>query len=160
MPAKQYRVSLKPRERSKLRGIIRKGRERARVITRARILLAADKGKTDGQIARELEVSLTTPRDVRMRYVDGGIERALYDAPRPGQPPKLTGKDKARVCALACTSPPDGYGRWTLDLLTAHSAPKLKHPVCRTAIWKVLLKNELKPWREKNVVHSADRPGV
>lgn len=156
MPAKQYHVSLSPQKRRRLRGIIRKGRERALVITRTRILLAADKGKTDKEIAGELEVSLTTPRDVRMRYVDGGIDRALYDAPRSGQPPKLTGKDKAKIVALACTDPPDGYGRWTLDLLTERSAPRLTHPVSRTAIWKVLLTNELKPWREKNVVHPED----
>lgn len=55
-------------------------------------------------MARELGVNITTPRDVRKRYVDGGIDRALFDAPRPGQPPILTGKQKAKIVALACTA--------------------------------------------------------
>lgn len=113
----------------------------------------ADKGMPDEAIAAELELCLKTVFNVRQRFHEGGLNRALYDAPRPGQPPKLNGHEEAKVVAIACTAPPEGRKRWTLDLLTERACDDVKD-VGRSTIHHVLLRNHLKPWREKNVVHS------
>lgn len=142
-----------PQERDSLKRLLRKGSQKARTIARARILLMSDKGTRDGAIAAELEVSLKTVFNIRQRFHEGGIGRALYDAPRSGQPPVLDGHEEAKVVAIACTTPPEGRKRWTLDLLTDKVCGEVKE-VGRSTIHHVLLRNELKPWREKNVVHS------
>ncbi|OGE26484.1 hypothetical protein A3C26_00555 [Candidatus Daviesbacteria bacterium RIFCSPHIGHO2_02_FULL_39_12] len=137
-----------------LSALIRKGIAKARVITRARVLLLASEGRKDREIYRSLLISYSTPHDVRKNYARGGLNRALYDAPRPGQARKLTGKQEAEVIAIACTDAPKGYVRWTLDLLTEEVTNKLGVSIGRTAIWHILLRNNLKPHRKKNVVYS------
>ena len=134
--------------------MVRKGSIQARVIARARILLMADSGKVDREIYETLNLAESTPYDIRKRYALGGLDRALYDLPRPGQKRKLTGNQEAEVIAIACSRAPKGYVRWTLDLLTEEVNTKLKVDIGRTAVWKVLLRNNLKPWLKKNVVYS------
>ena len=147
---KIYRVALTQYERHTLEQLIRKGHSSARIITRARILLAANEGKTDKQIYQALSLADSTPGDIRQRFARGGMERALHDLPRPGQARKLTGKQEAEVIAIACTDAPKGYARWTLDLLTEEITNKLGVSIGRTAVWHVLLRNNLKPHRKKN----------
>ncbi|MEK7075116.1 MAG: helix-turn-helix domain-containing protein [Candidatus Binatota bacterium] len=155
MPAKKYLVPLTAPETKQLEQLVRSGQHSARTLTRARVLLLAARGKTDVFIAEEFGLTKTTPRDIRQRYDEGGLDRALYDAHRPGQPSTLTTKQKAKITAIACTDPPDGYGRWTLDLLETEVASAVKK-VGRTTIFRVLLASDLKPWREKNVVYQGD----
>lgn len=150
----KYHVVLSQQERVMLSALIRKGTAKARIITRARVLLLASEGNIDREIYQSLMISYSTPHDVRKNYVQGGLKRALYDAPRPGQARKLIGKQEAHVVAIACSSAPKGYVRWTLDLLTEEVRKKLGITIGRTAIWKVLLRNDTKPWRKKNVVYS------
>jgi transposase len=109
--------------------------------------------KINKAISEVLMLAKTTPKDIRRRYCERGLKGALYDAPRPGQPTKFNGKEKAKITAIACTEPKDGYARWTLDLLKEEVEEKLKKTIGRTTIYKVLLANEVKPWREKNMVH-------
>jgi len=150
----KYHVALTEQEKTILSALIRKGIAKARVITRARVLLLASEGRKDREIYRSLLISYSTPHDVRKNYARGGLNRALYDAPRPGQARKLTGKQEAEVIAIACTDAPKGYVRWTLDLLTEEVTNKLGVSIGRTAIWHILLRNNLKPHRKKNVVYS------
>lgn len=150
----KYKVRLTLEEKATLAVLIRKGTAKARTIARARILLLADEGKKDKDIYQPLHTANSTPHDVRKKYWTGGLARALYDAPRPGQKRKLTGKQEAEVIAIACSQSPKGYVRWTLDLLTEEVRDKLNVSIGRTAIWKVLLRNDTKPWRKKNVVYS------
>lgn len=150
----KYHVALTEQERAMLSALIRKGTAKARVITRARILLLTHEGKKDKEIYQSLMISYSMPHDVRKNYTQGGLKRALYDAPRPGQARKLTGKQEAEVIAIACSDAPKGYVRWTLDLLTEKVTNKLGISIGRTAIWHVLLRNNLKPHRKKNVVYS------
>jgi transposase len=89
----------------------------ARKLTRARILLLADEGGTDEAIAAALHVHRATAERSRRRFVEGGLERALSDEPRPGGRPKLDGRGEAHLGALACSAPPEGRARWTLQLL-------------------------------------------
>jgi putative transposase len=152
----KYRIALEKKEVRKLQAIINKGTSGARTITRARVLLLANENgpnKTRKEISESLMLSKTTPKDICRRYSERGLDGALHDAPRPGQPHKWSGKDKAKITAIACTEPKDGYSRWTLDLLKEEVKEKLKKTIGRTTIYKVLLANEVKPWREKNVVY-------
>ncbi len=101
--------------------MVRTGKNKARVITRARILLKADRNrsrpKTQPEIATALEVSNTTVSATCRRYVLNGLAAALSEKPRPGQAPKITGDIEAQMVTLACSEPPEGYRRWTLRLL-------------------------------------------
>ena len=142
-------------ERDHLRAMIRKGKEKTRVVNRARILLKLEQGKDDNAIAQDVFTSMKTIYRMRMRYAEGGITRALYDLPRSGQPPIITEKVEAYLVATACSEPPEGRARWTLELLRAKllTDKKVVRISC-VAILKHLQKRGIKPWREKNVVHS------
>lgn len=145
----KYNVELSEADKTILSSLIRKGTAKARTITRARILLLADEGKLDREIINALHVATSTPHDIRKRFTEGGIKRAIYDAPRPGQKRKLSGKQEAEVIATASSTAPKGYSHWTLDLLTEEVNENIGVKIGRTAIWRVLLRNNLKPWLKK-----------
>ena len=155
MSTNKYIVVLGKSERDHLKQIIKKGKS-ARVISRAYTLLMADnKSKTDQEISKLLCIHENTVFNIRKRYVQDGLEHTLYDDARPGQPHKLGVEDEGYIISLACTDPPKGSDRWTLDLLV-RQAKKDNREIKRTTLYNVLLRNELKPWREKNVVHTQD----
>ncbi len=115
--AKRYRVTLSEDERTHLLALTKKGTLSARKLTRAHILLQADAGALDAAIAAALHVGISTVERVRKRFVEDGLDAALQERPRPGGHRKLDGKQEAFLIALACSTPPDGYQRWTLRLL-------------------------------------------
>lgn len=142
-------------ERNRLRIMVRKGKEKTRVVNRARILLKLEQRQDDKTIAQDVFTSTKTIYRIRVRYADGGIDRALYDLPRSGQPPIITKKVEAYLVATACSEPPKGRARWTLELLRDELiANKKVTRISSVAILKHLQKRGIKPWREKNVVHS------
>jgi len=110
-------VKLKPKEQKILKHVISKGTEKVRKATRCRILLLAHEGKTDAQIIAALKVARNTMRAVRSRYVQEGLEAAINEQPRPGAPKKFSGRQKAKITAIACSDPPEGRSRWTLRLI-------------------------------------------
>jgi transposase len=114
----KHEVHLTEAERKKLLAIISKGRNKAVVIQRAHILLKVDEGKTDAEIGEMLYVSEQTIRRVRLRFVTDGLQAALEDKPHPAIGSEVDEKQEARVIALACSEPPVGRARWTLELLT------------------------------------------
>lgn len=101
--------------------MIRAGEASARTLTRAHILLLTDQGATprrmDGESASALFCSLGTVRSIRRRFHEEGLQAALVDKPRPGAVPKVTGEVEAKLTMLACSTPSEGYARWTLRLL-------------------------------------------
>ena len=115
--AKKYLVDLTVEERDTLRQLLRRGSARVRRLTRARILLLADEDRTDEEIAHALQVGRSTVERTRRRFVEGGLDRALKDRPRPGKARLLDGKQEAFLVALACSDPPEGRERWTMQLL-------------------------------------------
>jgi transposase len=115
--AKRYRVTLTDEERARLRARSRKGKPSARTVRRAQTLLLADGGRTDEAIAAALHSGPSTVARTRQRFVEEGLEAALAERPRPGAAPKLGPKQRAYVVALACTKPPEGRLRWTMQLL-------------------------------------------
>lgn len=110
-------IKLKAKDKEMLQELITKGSQKARTITRSRILLMADEGKTDTQIMEALSIARNTIRTVHYRYMHNNLESAINEQPRPGAPNKFTGRDKAKVTAIACSKPPDGRNRWTLRLI-------------------------------------------
>jgi transposase len=115
--AKLYRVELSEPERNILLALMQKGRAPVRKLRRAQILLAAANGQSDAPIARVLHSSVSTIERTRKRFVDAGLEAALHEQPRPGARRKLNGKQEAFLIALACSEPPAGRLRWTMQLL-------------------------------------------
>lgn len=115
--AKRYVVRLEDEERDRLGALTRQGKPSARTVRRAQTLLLADEGRTDEQIAAALHSGLSTVARTRQRLVEEGLEAALVERPRPGAEPKLSPKQQAFTVALACTKPPEGRLRWTMQLL-------------------------------------------
>jgi transposase len=87
------------------------------MVRRAQTLLLASEERTDEAIASALQIGTTTVERTRRRFVEEGLEAALRERPRPGARPKLGAKAQAFVVALACTTPPEGRARWTMQLL-------------------------------------------
>ena len=132
MPAKRYPVLLEKDQRETLMTLISSGRESARKLTRARILLKADENQdgppyTDKQIREALEVSLSTIERTRKTFALEGLTAALTPKKRSHAPrQKFDGQTEAHLVALTCSDPPEGYARWTLRLL-ADKMVELEH---------------------------------
>ncbi len=114
---KTYVVTLTDEQRAHVLALLKKGAAKARMLTRARILLFSAEGKTDRLIADLLQVTPETVRNVRKRFATEGLEAALQERPRPGAQPKLDSKQEALLVALACSAPPEGREHWTMHLL-------------------------------------------
>ncbi len=110
-------IQLSGEQRAELKALIRTGNAAARVQTRARILLLSQEGKSEAEIVAALHTSPATIYSVRRHFHKDGLQRALYDKPHFGRPPRITGEVQAHLTMLACSTPPQGRGRWTLQLL-------------------------------------------
>lgn len=116
MPEK-YVVNLNVEEREYLHQLTQKGKCAARVFKRAQILLLADEGHSDETIAQMLYVGESTVHRTRQKCIEGGVEFALKEAPRPGGKRKLNGHAEAMLIATACSDTPMGQTRWTMQML-------------------------------------------
>ena len=117
MPKKKYIINLTDEEHEALGDMTCKGIVKARKFKRAMILLKANEGMSDPQIMDAVEVSRPTVERIRKRYVEGGLEKALNEDPRPGQKRKLDGRGEAFLIATACSDAPEGHDHWALRLL-------------------------------------------
>ena len=108
---------LKAKDKNYLKGFIKSGKQNAKEIEHCYILLALDKKKSSSEIADFYFVGRTTIWRIKNKYVEYGLEAAIKDAPRPGQPIKYDEKGEAEIVALACTKAPTGRARWTLKLM-------------------------------------------
>jgi transposase len=115
--AKRYRVTLTDEEREQLQGLARKRTAPVRMVRRAQALLLVADDQTDEVIAERLRMGVSTLERLRRRFVEEGLEASLRERPRPGARPKLGPKEQAFVVALACTKPPEGRHRWTMQML-------------------------------------------
>ena len=118
MPRKKYLINLNDEEHQTLDDMTRKGTLKARQFSRAMILLKANEGMSDPEIMAAVDISRPTVESIRKRFVEGGLNRALNEDPRPGQKRKLDGRGEAQLTVLAGSDSPLGYDRWTLQLLT------------------------------------------
>ncbi len=155
MTTYKHTIELSKKERSQVQAIIRTGKHNARVLTRARILLKSYEGLSKSEIVRHLDIGESTVKRTRVHYRENGLDRALYDAPRSGQPKKLDDKAEAHLVALACSNPPEGRAHWTLELLQKQMIKDKKvKEISTVALWHRLTERSIKPWREKNVARS------
>jgi len=113
---KKPHLQLKKSEREYLEKLLTKGTLRAKVFKRATALLELDRGKTLEAVAATLKVHRVSVMRWRDSYQRQGL-KSLEDAPRSGRPIKISGTQRAKITALACSEAPPGYARWNLRLL-------------------------------------------
>ena len=142
---------------------MQRGRRKMSVRTwrRIRVLLLLDQRQT----VRATAVAVGGyPREISRvgkRYLRGGLQLALTEDARPKPERKIDSVQEAAVVALVCGPPPDGRARWTVRLLAQEATRRgIVGRVGRETIRMVLARQDLKPWREKNVVYAEDRPAV
>jgi transposase len=144
----KFHVDLSQAEREELKALLAGGRHAARKIKRAQILLAADEGVTDEVIAATVKVSGSTIYRTRRRFVEANLEGALSEEPRPGAERKLSSLEVALLAATACSKPPPGRARWTLELLADEMVRLTDHEeLSAETVRRRLAENHLKPWR-------------
>ena len=114
---KRIEIKLDDESLNKLRTIVRKGERVVREVRRSNILLLAHAGKHNDEIADILGVDRDTVLNIKKRYLSGGLEKALHDGARPGQPKKYDDRMRVEVVALACSAPPEGRKRWSIRLI-------------------------------------------
>ena len=142
---------------SDLQTIIRKGKRTVREVMRANLLLLAHDGKGNDEIADILHINRDTVLRVKRRYIEGGVDRAIHDASRPGQPVKYDDHKKAEVIALACSSPPKGRKRWTIRLIAEELKKKPGLEGINREVVRMILKKRREAREEKDVVHPDHR---
>jgi transposase len=146
----RYHVDLSSAERAELGLLLAGGSQAVRKLKRAQILLAADAGMSDDDIATSLGVGHSTVYRTRRRFVEGNLVAALSEEPRAGAERKLTEKQEALLVATACSSPPAGRARWTLELLADEMVRLTSHEsLSRETVRRRLAENDLKPWRRR-----------
>jgi transposase len=140
---RRVEIHLKDEERGQLQQMSSIGVCPVRPLQRAQVLLALDKGISDWQIAEVLNLERTRIWRTRKRYLEGGLEAALYDFARPGRPQQYDDKAQAEIVALACSKPPTGYSQWSLPLLTevARRQTHVLQTVSQATVRQVLKKN-------------------
>lgn len=145
----RYRVELSQLERDQLGALLSGGRHSARKLKRAQILLAANDGVSDDVIAATVKVSASTIYRTRRRLVEANLDAALSEESRPGVARKLSGKEEALLVATACSKPPPGRARWTLELLADEMVRLTDHDeLSPETVRRRLAENQLKPWRK------------
>lgn len=147
---KKYIIELSAEERDQLQRLLRSGKTAIRKATRAQILLKADDGLSDEQIAEEVATSVPTIERVRKRFVEESLQ-CLHEHSRPGQKLKLDAKAEAHLVATACSQAPAGRRRWTLRLLADKAvALGLSSLLSHEAVRQYLKKTNSSPGRRSN----------
>ena len=134
-------IKLRKTELRSLTTIIKRGTTRARTQTRARILDLLHRGQHPEAISSVLHVSLQTIFNIKRRYLSEGLESALFDKARSGRPVRIDGTQRAKITALACSTPPEGHARWSLRLLADKAVElQLCDSVSHNAVKEILKK--------------------
>jgi putative transposase len=142
--AHKYIVDLTVDEQEYLLNLIKKGEPSARKVARAHVLLRANERATNDEVAHALHLGVSTVHRTRQRFVEEGLAAALSERPRPGKMPALSGKQEAFLVALACSTPPQGRRRWTMQLLAERlielqQVGTLSHDTVRRVLKKTTL---------------------
>lgn len=137
---KKQHVQLSPADREYLESLTRQGEQAAKIYRRALALLELDRGKTYTAVSNTLQVTIPTLSGWAAKYLENGLE-VLQDQPRSGRPIEFDGKQRAKITALACSTPPEGYAQWSLRLL-ADKAVELGYceHISHTEVGQVLKK--------------------
>jgi hypothetical protein len=142
-------------EEQELKALLRGGVQSVRVVLRALALLRLSESQPVAVVAGNLELTPKAVRQIGWRYRAGGLEGAVYERSRPGAVPLLSAAERQRIIAMVCSDPPEGQTRWTVRLVAREAVQrKLVPKVGRETIRVLLESQDLKPWRERNVVRS------
>jgi len=131
--------------------LVAKGKESARKLNRARALQFSHQGQRPQQVSQLLGLSVPTVYNIRKRYREAGLERALTEKKRPGQPRKVTPQVEAEITAIACSEAPDGSVRWTVGLINERLV-KLDIHINDESVRLALKKVNLNPGSKNNGV--------
>lgn len=128
--------------------IIKKGGS-GRLLSRAMTLKMKDKKYTNLEVADILEITPRTVINIIENYLSHGLDKALNDDPRPGQPIQFDDRIKSNIVAMVCADPPEGFDRWTLTLIKEQSEKRLDTKISKESVRLILQEHDLKPWLQK-----------
>jgi hypothetical protein len=147
----RFQIELKARDRQRIDLLLSGGLQAVRTTLRALALRQMDQGQFTPAVGDNLGLSAKAVWQIGKRYLDGGLERALFDAARCGKAAVLDRQQQQRIIAVVSSPPPEGRARWTVRLLTEEVIKrKLVPRVGRETIRILLESQDLKPWREKD----------
>jgi transposase len=136
MLVKKYIVKLSQKERKIIKDILHKGSHLASVRNRAQTLCLSADGMNDEGVKKVVGISINAICEIRKNFCLEGFERAVFGKKRSGRPPKFDANDEAQLTALACSNPPNGYARWSLELLKSN----MKKPIGKSSVHLMLKK--------------------
>ena len=149
-------IQLSRADRKQIEEFLSGGIQPVRTVIRALVLRQMDQGRTTVEAGDAVGISAKASWEIGRRYLEGGLERAIYDAHRPGQKPLLDAEHGQRIIAMVCGPPPEGRARWTVRLIAEEAVKrKLVDHVGPETVRILLQSHDLKPWREKNVVRGG-----
>jgi transposase len=141
---------LTKKDKGEVLWIIKKG-DGARIINRAHALNMRDKNLSYIEVADLLELTSRTVSNIEKNYEEGGLKKALYDDPRPGAPVDFDDRIKSKIVAMVCSDPPEGFDRWTLDLIKEKAVENgIVESIGRETVRLILKEHDLKPWKQKS----------
>jgi transposase len=146
IPASKVEVRLTQEERATLECLVHTGTQSAHATRRARILLKADAAGpdawTDERIAEALDVNRMTISRVRAQFASEGLDATLHKKKAKNrQYRKLDGAQEAHLAAVACSSPPEGQARWTMQLLADKLVElEVVQSIAPVTVWRTLKK--------------------
>jgi len=150
----EYPIILTEEEKAHLKKLTSSGKWRARVIRRAQILLKADISENtaleDNQIAQQVGCCLSTVRNVKLSFAKGKRLNVLEDSPRSGRPKIIDGEVEAHIIATACSSPPEGRVRWTLELIAENVVALTEADCSHMSVARILKKTNLSLGSKRN----------
>ena len=146
---KKYIVRLTAEERKELENLVKKGKTQAYRIKHANILLAVDADGPnwlDYQTAKAYKCHQNTVVNVRQRFVEQGFEAALERKKQqaPSRKQIIDGENEARLISVACSKPPRGSAKWTMQMLADQLvALNVVDSVSGQTVWRTLKKTNL-----------------
>ena len=147
---KRLQIKLSRQERQRVEELLSGGVQPVRAVIRALVLRQMDEGRTTVEAGAAVGISAKAAWEIGKRYREGGLEAAIYDAPRPGQKPLLDAEHGQRIIAMVCGPPPAGRARWSVRLIAQEAVKrKLVEHVGPETVRILLQSHDLKPWREK-----------
>lgn len=141
MSKRLHHIILSAEQKERLESIAYTGTHPVRQVVTARLLLKAAGGVSDPDIAESLDLALSTVAATRRKFCAQGLEACLRRKEQKNRARKITGDVEARIAQIACTPPPQGRSRWTLDLLTERIVElKILPSIGRSAVGEALKK--------------------
>ena len=144
------KIKLSPKDLARIKERLKEKLIESRIVKRAHTLKLKHMGKSTKEISSLLDFDPKSITNTVSNYLQFGLERALTDDPRSGRPILFDARDTANIVAMVCTDPPEGFARWTLDLIAEESVNRdLVDSISTSKVQVILQEHDLKPWREK-----------